>query len=251
VACCVEWYGKSNQPYGAAKGMVRMSDWILSHGGLVGLGVLLTKYTLIAFSMASVAVIIERVLALRRVRQLENRDFAAIRAAFPKGDWRALPELPTSGGSPCAAILATGLEYRGASEARLREAMNQETGVQLAALQNNLPILATTASTAPYVGLLGTVLGILSAFREIALTGQTGASVIAGGISEALTATALGLGVAIPAVMAYNYFTARVNALSLQIETHSLDIAEHLVVNPAPYAASPTHGGEADAHHSQ
>lgn len=230
-----------------------MSEWILTHGGLVGLGVLLAKYTLVAFSIASVAVMIERVLALRRTARLEESEFLPIRAALIKGDWRGLQELADAGASPSAAILATGLEYQGASEARLREAMNQQTTQQLTALQNNLPILATTASTAPYVGLLGTVLGILSAFREIAQTGQTGASVIAGGISEALTATALGLGVAIPAVVAYNYFTSRVNALSLQIETNSLDIAERLINVPTEISAPPVvsrNGGEAHANRS-
>jgi biopolymer transport protein ExbB/TolQ len=120
--------------------------------------------------------------------------------------------------------------------------MNQEVNVQIARLQNNLPLLATAASTAPYVGLFGTVLGILSAFRMIAETGQTGAAVVAGGISEALIATALGLGVAIPAVMAYNYFTARVNTLSLQIETHALDLTELMVVRSAPETATIAQG---------
>lgn len=228
-----------------------MSEWILSHGGLVGLGVLLTKYTLIVFSVVSVAVIIERVLALRRFVRLEASEFPPIRVALIGADFRRLHELADTGAAPSAAILGTGLEYQGASEARLREAMNQETTQQLSALQNNLPILATIASTAPYVGLLGTVLGILSAFREIAQTGQTGASVVAGGISEALTVTALGLGVAIPAVMAYNYFTARVNSLSLQIETNSLDIAERLISapvdTPVPSEAAPVIRGEVHA----
>ena len=209
-----------------------MSDWIASHGGWVGLGVLAAKYTLILFSIVSVAGIIERVLALRRLLRHENQDFARLRAAFLAGDAAKLREISASGAAPCAAIAATGWEYQNAGEVRLREAMNQETSVQIALLHANLPILATMASTAPYVGLFGTVLGILSAFGAIARTGETGAAAIAGGISEALIATALGLGVAIPAVMAYNYFTARINALSLTIETHALDVGERMVNFP-------------------
>jgi len=128
----------------------------------------------------------------------------------------------------------------------MREAIAQEVVVQTSMLQRNLPTLATVASTAPYVGLLGTVLGILEAFHTIAVTGKTGASIVAGGISEALVTTALGLAVAIPAVMAYNYFNGVVNRISLIVETHAIDLTSRL---PDLQAADPTgtFGGEGDA----
>ncbi len=226
-----------------------MTEWIVAHGGLVGLGVLLAKVTLILFSIVSVGVMIERVWTLRALRRVETGDYAAIRAALLSNDDEKLRHLAQSSAAPSAGVLAAGLEHQNAGEARLREAMNQEVTTQIARLQNNLPLLATAASTAPYVGLFGTVLGILSAFRTIAQSGQTGAAVVAGGISEALTATALGLGVAIPAVMAYNYFTARVNTLSLQIETHALDLAERVARRSAPKVEAKTEG-EANAHQS-
>jgi biopolymer transport protein ExbB/TolQ len=100
--------------------------------------------------------------------------------------------------------------------------------MQSAELGRNVPKLATIASVAPYIGLFGTVLGILDAFGHIAATGQTGAKVVAGPISEALVATALGLGVAIPAVMAYNYFSGRVNSLSQLVEDHALELTARL-----------------------
>jgi biopolymer transport protein ExbB/TolQ len=126
----------------------------------------------------------------------------------------------------------------------VHEAVTQGIEVQSALLHRNLPILATIASTAPYVGLFGTVLGILQAFAKIATTGQTGASVVAAPIAEALTATALGLGVAIPAVMAYNYFSGRVNDLTLRVETHTLDLAARLASLKTPVA---TEGSSANA----
>ena len=196
-------------------------NWLAAQGGLVGLGVLVAKYALLVFSVASVAVIFERALAIRRATQGEIAQFPHIREL-------AREHKMPGGNAPCAALLRVGLENRAKGEIRMREAMGLELGAQIAALKHNLPILATAASTAPYIGLFGTVLGILAAFREIAATGQTGASVIAGGISEALIVTALGLGVAIPAVMAYNYFTGRVNALSLVLEKHALELAEIL-----------------------
>jgi biopolymer transport protein ExbB len=106
-------------------------------------------------------------------------------------------------------------------------------------LNRNLSILATIASTAPYVGLFGTVLGILSAFATIARTGQTGASVVAAPIAEALTATAMGLGVAIPAVMAYNYFSGRVNDMMLRVETHAIDLTARLWTGETGSALEP------------
>ncbi|MBW3635179.1 MAG: MotA/TolQ/ExbB proton channel family protein [Armatimonadetes bacterium] len=225
-----------------------MNEWMTAHNGLVGLGIVGAKYTLILFSVVSVAVMIERVLVLRRLRRLEESDFTSIRAALIQGDGETLRAIALSSAAPSAGVLATGLEFQDAGEARVREAMNQEVSVQIAALQHNLPILATAASTAPYIGLFGTVLGILSAFRDIAESGQAGASIVAGGISEALIATALGLGVAIPAVIAYNYFSARVNALSLQIETHALDLAERMVKRSAHPSAPSQSGAGKESH---
>jgi biopolymer transport protein ExbB/TolQ len=72
------------------------------------------------------------------------------------------------------------------------------------------------------------VLGILAAFHSIDQAGQTGAKVVVGPIGEALSSTALGLGVAIPAVIAYNYFSGRVNAMGLVVEDHALELAARL-----------------------
>ncbi len=200
--------------------MNALNSWILAQGGLAGLGVEIARYSLIVFSIVSLAVIVERALVLRRIRRDENAVYPQIIAQ--------LPATAAAATAPCAAIARAGLEHLQRNPARIREATESATTLQIARLQFNLPILASAASTAPYIGLFGTVLGILAAFGEIARSGQTGASVVAGGITEALTATALGLGVAIPAVLAYNYFSGRVNALALQIEMHALEIAARL-----------------------
>jgi biopolymer transport protein ExbB/TolQ len=127
----------------------------------------------------------------------------------------------------------------------VRDAVTQEVVMQSNALTHNLSVLGTVASTAPYIGLFGTVLGILDAFERIASSGQTGARIVAAPIAEALTATALGLGVAIPAVMAYNYFSGRVNDLSLRIENHALDLTSRLPHNRLSESATvPMGGGE-------
>ncbi len=94
----------------------------------------------------------------------------------------------------------------------------------MAPLENNLVILGTVASTAPFIGLLGTVLGIIQAFRAISMSLGGGPSVVANGIAEALVTTAAGLIVAIPAVVAYNYFNRNLQALEGRLQLAVEDI---------------------------
>jgi biopolymer transport protein ExbB/TolQ len=91
--------------------------------------------------------------------------------------------------------------------------------------------LGTIASTAPFVGLLGTVIGIVDSFRGIIDTQATGLSAVASGIAEALFTTALGLIVAIPAVWCFNYFNEMVNNLQVEMDTSSLELANYLAVH--------------------
>jgi len=231
-------------------------NWITHHlgahltalqaGDLVKLGVLLSADVLIVFSIASVAVVIERALALSRARRIEENEYAALRDLWRRESNEMVRSRVAVSPAPSAQAVCAGLELQSdlqnpQSNARthsakpetvrelVREAIGQGLENENAKLARNLPILATVASTAPYIGLFGTVLGILSAFARIAQTNQTGASVVAAPIAEALTATGLGLGVAIPAVMAYNYFSGRVGDLMLRVETHALDLSARLL----------------------
>ncbi len=109
----------------------------------------------------------------------------------------------------------------------LRRATTQETQ----RLEKFLTFLATTGSTAPFIGLFGTVWGIMDAFRNIGQTGSASLAVVAPGISEALVATAIGLVAAIPAVVAYNHFVNKVNVLTGEMDNFSqefLNIVEHM-----------------------
>jgi biopolymer transport protein TolQ len=95
-------------------------------------------------------------------------------------------------------------------------------------LEKKLSFLATTANAAPFIGLFGTVWGIMDSFREIGVKGTTNLAVVAPGISEALIATAIGLATAIPAVLAYNYFTGRLKGITSKMENASIHILNHL-----------------------
>jgi len=110
----------------------------------------------------------------------------------------------------------------------LRDAIS-ETLIQL---KRGLGFLATIGSTAPFVGLFGTVVGIINAFRSIAATGSGGMSVVSGGIAEALVSTALGIFVAIPAVVAFNHFTGRMEAFHVEMNRASSQLVNRLFKIP-------------------
>jgi biopolymer transport protein ExbB/biopolymer transport protein TolQ len=100
-------------------------------------------------------------------------------------------------------------------------------------MERGLSGLATIGSTAPFVGLLGTVIGIIDAFREIQGESATGISAVAGGISEALVTTALGLTVAIPAVMMFNYFTTKIKAFDVEMDNSSSELVDYFLKRAA------------------
>jgi biopolymer transport protein ExbB len=108
------------------------------------------------------------------------------------------------------------------------QAMEREAKAQLLLLEKRLPLLATIGSIAPYVGLFGTVLGIIRAFQDLALTNSGGAAVVSQGISEALISTAAGLFVAITAVFFYNLFQARLNVAAQEAEIVISEVGEKL-----------------------
>ena len=100
----------------------------------------------------------------------------------------------------------------------------------MANLESLIPFLATAGSTSPFIGLFGTVVGIMNSFAQIGLQGSASLATVAPGMAEALVATAAGLLVAIPAVIAYNYFSTRVRSLSIEMDTFARDfinIAKH------------------------
>ncbi len=99
---------------------------------------------------------------------------------------------------------------------------------QISQLETYLPVLATTGNITPFVGLLGTVMGIIDSFREIGMQGTASIAAVAPGVSEALVATAAGLFAAIPAVIAYNYFLTRIRRIAFRLDTFSVELLNAL-----------------------
>jgi biopolymer transport protein TolQ len=124
----------------------------------------------------------------------------------------------------------------------VHRAMRRAAGLEVAQLERYLPFLATTASATPFIGLFGTVWGIMSAFHGIGTQGSASLAVVAPGISEALVATAAGLAAAIPAVIGYNYFVNRVRHWATEMDGFSLDLL-NVLARPVSKLTRPAKDG--------
>jgi biopolymer transport protein ExbB/biopolymer transport protein TolQ len=115
----------------------------------------------------------------------------------------------------------------------VRRAIQRATALTSNDLKKGIPSLATIGATAPFVGLLGTVVGIITAFQGIAATGSGGLGAVSAGISEALVETALGLVVAIPAVWFYNYLTGRIEYFNVEMDNSSSELVDYFIKKTA------------------
>jgi biopolymer transport protein ExbB len=176
----------------------------------------IATYPLILLSIISVTVVVERLWSLKNMGSVTLRITESLLEPIKKGQRDlAIAICKQNSQSPAARIFLNVLEREGSqgldtASAFATEAMFEETQK----LKKHLWILGTVASSAPFIGLLGTVVGIIKAFESMAVAGTGGFAVVAAGISEALVATALGLAVAIIAVIFYNYFQTRISTLN-------------------------------------
>jgi biopolymer transport protein ExbB/biopolymer transport protein TolQ len=114
-----------------------------------------------------------------------------------------------------------------------KRAIERETLMTTAEMKKGLGNLATISTTAPFVGLFGTVIGIINAFRGMALSGSGGLGAVSAGIAEALATTAFGLFVAIPAVWMYNYFLGKVDRFQVEMSNSSSQLIDYFIKNEA------------------
>jgi biopolymer transport protein TolQ len=126
----------------------------------------------------------------------------------------------------------------------IERALNRAHSLELDRLEKYLDYLASTASAAPFIGLFGTVWGIMSSFQNIGAMGSASLSVVAPGISEALIATAVGLAAAIPAAVAYNFFLGKVKRISLDMENFTQDFLNMIQRSLLSQRKNPNHGNE-------
>lgn len=176
---------------------------------------------LLFISILALAVVIERALFLRRKRILKPEVVSLVsRIEKPDEVVRALDALQEQEG-PFLNIVRAGLVNRGRPRDEIKEAILDQGRQESISLERGLSILETIAGIAPLLGLLGTVLGMIRVFGVISEQGLGQTQLLSGGISQALITTVVGLSIAIPTLVAYNYFTHKVENLVLEIEKNS------------------------------
>jgi biopolymer transport protein TolQ len=208
----------------------------ITHGGPVALGVLLL---LVGFSVVSWGIILLKVLSIRQAQKSS--------VEFLEHFWqiKRLDEIFTRSEqmtqSPLAQVFRAGYQElvkvkqreqkdtvdKGAVQIggveNVERALRRAATAEMTELERLVPFLATVGSTSPFIGLFGTVVGIMKSFGEIGAKGSANLATVAPGISEALIATAAGLLAAIPAVMAFNTFNSRIKVLGAEMENFSSD----------------------------
>ncbi len=223
------------QEGGGAAGFDLMTMW--SQMGWLARAVVIILFIMSAWSLG---VMIDRVLAFNAARA-QSRSFApAVAGALKNGNLdEAIKIGDRFGKSHLAKVVVAGLqefrahnqssEISGETIEASKRALERAEAIVHAELKRGVSTLATIGSSAPFVGLFGTVVGIINAFKGIASEKSTGLGAVAGGISEALVTTAIGLVVAIPAVWAYNYFAGRVEAFDVEMGNSSSELVDYFI----------------------
>lgn len=186
---------------------------------IADLGHDITLWILIALSIFSIAFILERWLVLRAVKRNSLKVSARLRESLQANSLKEIEDIGRDRDSLEGRALSYGLRHaREHGSVGLEEIFNSYANMERPYLEKYLSFLATVGSNAPFIGLLGTVFGIMDAFRALAVTQGDPAAVMIG-ISKALIATAVGLMVAIPAVISYNYFQRQVKSILMSLES--------------------------------
>jgi biopolymer transport protein ExbB/TolQ len=219
-------------------GAVDFTVWdMLRRMGGVALGVVIG---LAIMSMYSIAVIIERLLSFSAAKK-QSREFAPkVANALRTGKIdEAINISDKFKKSHLAMVVNSGLqEFRAHQLSKeipgeiidaAKRALQRAIAVKTAELKRGLSTLATVGSTAPFVGLFGTVVGIVNAFQGLKLAESAGIGAVAGGIAEALITTAFGIFVALPGVWMFNYFSSRVDSFVIEMENSSSELIDYFL----------------------
>lgn len=204
-------------------------------------------FALAIMSISSLVVMAERIIVFRKTRK-DSRNFAAkMGAILAKGDLQQAAN--TNMGKEIGhlgRVISSGLTaYRISPSDKdvavesVARALERQAQREVQSLKRGLGVLATVGSTAPFVGLLGTTMGIVNAFQLMAAAGAGGLGTISAGIAEALITTAFGLLVAIPAVMAYNFLSGWVDSRSVDISESSNEFLDVVARNLGGGSHSP------------
>jgi biopolymer transport protein ExbB/TolQ len=222
----------------AAPNRFTMTDMIRNMGA-VAIGVVIV---LLLMSVYSIAIMVERYLTYSAAKK-QSREFAPRVAQALKNDRieEAINISDKHRKSHLAMVVSSGLqEFRAHGQSSdisgdeieaSKRALQRAIAIKTAEFRRGLSGLATIGSTAPFVGLFGTVFGIINAFQGMRNAETAGIAAVAGGISEALFTTALGLLVAVPAVWLFNYFTGKVDGFVVEMDNSASELVDYFIKN--------------------
>jgi biopolymer transport protein ExbB len=184
-------------------------------------------YILLFCSFLSITILVERILYYRKRSRTKRTEFMTrVKRSLSGGNIEMAREICRTSNAPFSRVVFSGLGLHGRLETEISNAMDREITIETIRLERFTSIVGTIGNTAVYIGLFGTVLGIIRAFHDIAAAGAGGMSIVIGGVAEALVCTAMGLLVAIPAVIAYNYFMKRVDRFINDMELCASELSD-------------------------
>ena len=186
-------------------------------------------WPILLLSIIGLAVIIEKLISLRKANVNVPRFILTVETLLRKNDVSGTIQVLKGDKSPIAAIIKKGLKKHKYGYTRVREAIEDSGNQEIAKLERGLWVLATVAGSAPLLGFLGTVTGLVQAFMTVEqLRGNASPADLAGGIYEALITTVFGLVVGIPSLISYNFLLSQINRVVLNMEAISTDVIDTL-----------------------
>ena len=208
--------------------LLQAADVVAAETTRMGLGELFLKggwlmWVLLLLGGVAVFIFVERFMAIRKASTFDMNFMHRIRDYISDGKMQVAVELCKKTNSPIARMVEKGIERIGRPMADVQTAIENVANLEVSKLENGLPFLATIAGGAPMIGFLGTVLGMVQTFMDMAAAGGTvDMSLLSSGMYVAMVTTVMGLLVGIPAYFGYNYLVARIEKLIFRMEANSI-----------------------------
>ena len=187
-----------------------------------------TMYPLAIMSVLTLAVLIEKLFSLRTSKVIQSEIVSCIESIRTPADIPLAIKICERYDTPFANIIRAGLVESGKPIRAVRQEMEDTGRREVKRLERYMVVLETAAASGPLLGLLGTVIGMIQVFSVISVSGVGQAGMLSGGIAQALIATVLGLIIAVPALILYNFLDARIEGLVLRIDGYSHHLMKRL-----------------------
>jgi len=185
-------------------------------------------YPIFISSLFAITIFFERMFYLKGIKTKNKKFVLRLKSLIKKGSIDLAISACRKSPTPISKIMLTGLMKYGQPRKEIKEAIEDSANQEIPLLERRLSTLATIGNITPLLGLLGTVFGMIKAFNVIAVMGVGKPEALAGGISEALLTTAIGLSIAIPTIVIYNYLSNRVDKITREMEMSCVDLLDLL-----------------------